>query len=163
MRIRLIGSTVAALLVAGTVGYGQGGMTGAGSLPEGMGSTGARALTPFEEIAGKFKLDEKTQVPAAIEIFNAAATEAGPVGVQILQIRQRILNGHLTGTPADVKAATDEYVAAQAKMSAIEANTFAKVYALLKPNQQKEADKAFVLMAGFFQRGAAPSGRGGRG
>ena len=161
MRTRHIGFGIAALLAALPIVIS--GQTGAGAMPSGMGSEGARALTPFEEVAGKFHLDEKTQVPAAIEIFNAAAAEAGPVGVQLLQIRQRILNAHLNGTPDDAKTAQAEYATAQAKMAAIEANTFAKVYGLLKPNQQKDADKAFALMAGFFQSQGAARGRGGRG
>jgi hypothetical protein len=139
------------------------GQTGRGGTESAvMGGESARALTPFEEFAGKLKLDDKTQQPAAIEIINAAASEAGAVGAQILQIRQRILNAELSGSADDVKAATADYVTAEAKMAAIEANAFSKVLALTKPNQQKDAAQAFALLAGFFQRAAATGGRGGR-
>lgn len=161
MRIRLIGLAVTALMLAApSVPRGQTGSQGAERAL--MGGETVRALTPFEEFAGKLHLDGKTQQPAAIEIINAAASQAGPIGLQLLQIRQRILNGGLSGTPDDVKAATAEYVAVETKMATIEANAFAKVLALTKPNQQKDAPQAFAILAGFFQRTAAAGGRGGR-
>ena len=140
---------------------GGGGITGPGGV-EGavMGGEGPRAMTPFEEFADRLKLDQKTQAPQAAEILNAAAAEAGPVGVQMLQLRQKLLNDDLAGDSADAKSVLDAYTAAAAKMSHIEADAFAKVYALLKPNQQSKAPQAFARMAGFFQ---ATPGRGGRG
>ena len=84
----------------------------------------------------------------------------GPVGVQMLQLRQKLLNDELAGDSADAKSVLDAYTAAAAKMSHIEADAFSKVYALLKPNQQSKAPQAFARMAGFFQ---ATPGRGGRG
>ena len=40
--------------------------------------------------------------------------------------------------------------------------TFAKIYAMLKPNQQANAPQAFAIMAGMFQPSPARGG-GGRG
>jgi hypothetical protein len=143
--------------------FAQGGNAsgaGPGAPPPEMASLAPRALTPFEEFTGKLKLDSK-QDQAAEEIFNAAAREAAPIGVELLQIRQRMLNAALSGTPDDVKAASDAYAAAEAKMAAVEAGTFAKVYALLTPKQQSNAPQAFALMAGFFQSQGAGR-RGGR-
>lgn len=161
---------MAAVLAAGVASIAptaaQDRLTGVGSGNEIAGGVPvARALTPFEEFAGKLKLDEKTQMPAAAEILNAAAAEAAPVGVQLLQIRQKLLNAELNGAPEAVKAATEEYVAAEAKMAAIEGSAFSKVLALLKPNQRsnsKNIAEAFALMAGFFQSQGAARGRGGR-
>ena len=140
---------------------GGGGITGPGSVESSvMATEGARAMTPFEQFADKLNLDEKTQVPQASQIFKAAADEAAPVAVQMLQLRQALLNADLQS--ADVKSVLDQYTGAAAKMSRIEADSFAKVYALLKPNQQSKAAQAFVLMAGFFQSGPVSS-RGRRG
>jgi hypothetical protein len=47
-------------------------------------------------------------------------------------------------------------------MARIEATTFAKVYGLLKPNQQAKAPQAFAEMAGFFQSTPNAGGRGAR-
>jgi hypothetical protein len=123
---------------------------------------GARALTPFEQFADKLKLDSKTQLPAAREILTAAAKDASPVAVQLLQIRQRLLNVALNGNPQELKPVQDSYAAAAAKMAGIEAAAFAKVYATLKPNQQSNAVQAFAVMAGMFQVVAPAGGRGQR-
>lgn len=140
----------------------QGSLTGGGSGNDVIGGMPtARALTPFEEFTGKLKLNQKTQIPAVEEIFTAAAKDAAPVGVELLQLRQKMLNVALSGTPEEMKAAGEAYAASAAKMAAIEASTFAKVYALLDPKQQSNAPQAFALLAGFFQSQA--SGRGGRG
>jgi hypothetical protein len=126
-----------------------------------MGGEVARAMTPFEQFADRLKLDQKTQVQPVAEIFNAAAAQAAPVGIELLQLRQKLLNLELQGS-ADTKPVVDEIAAAAAKMTRIEATTFAKIYALLKPNQQSRAPQAFAQMAGFFQS-TPNSGRGGRG
>ena len=48
-------------------------------------------------------------------------------------------------------------------MAGIEASSFGKVCALLKPNQQSNAPQAFAVMTGIFQpAGAVRGGRGGR-
>jgi hypothetical protein len=47
----------------------------------------ARALTPFEQFAGKLKIDIKTQGAAIEEIFADGAKEAGPVATQLIQLR----------------------------------------------------------------------------
>jgi hypothetical protein len=72
------------------------------------------------------------------------------------------LNAARANHPDDVKAAQNAYAEAAAKVAATEASVFAKVYALLKPNQQKDAPQAFALLAGLFSNASAPAG-GGRG
>lgn len=116
--------------------------------------------TQFQKFAEKLKLDSKTQVPAVGQIFTEALTEAAPVGQQMLVLRQQIVNVALAGKPQDdQKPLVDAYKAQAAKMAAIEARAFSKVYAVLKPNQQSNATEAFALMAGIFE----PQGVGGRG
>jgi hypothetical protein len=80
----------------------------------------------------------------------------------MLQARQRLLNALRAGRAEEAKAAQDVYAEAAAKVAATEASVLAKVYALLKPNQQKDAPQAFALLAGLFSSASAPAG-GGRG
>jgi hypothetical protein len=151
----------ASLALAAWQRGGGGSLTGAGALPEGMVGEGVRQETPFEQFSQKLKLDEKTHVPAAREILLAAAQEGGPVGMQLLQIRQRMLNVALSDKPDDMKAAMDAYTEAATKMMAIEAAAFQKVCAILKPNQQTNAAQAFTILAGLLQAPAPATGRGG--
>ena len=123
--------------------------------------------TPFEQFADRLKLDGKTQIPQAEQIFSEAAKEAAPLGQQMLQLRQRLVNLALDNKPEEMKPVEEAYAATAAKMTAVEGRAFAKVYAMLKPNQQSRATQAFALIAGMFQpaapRGAARGGRRGGG
>lgn len=145
----------------GGFGGGGGGFGGGGGsgLPAGMNAP----LTIAQQFASKLKL-EKTQSPDVDQVLSAAAAEAAPVSQQMLQLRQRMVNAARTNRPEELKAAQDEYAAAAAKAAAIEAAAFGKVYAMLKPNQQKDAPQAFALLAGLFTNATAPAGgaRGGR-
>jgi hypothetical protein len=74
------------------------------------------------------------------------------------------VNVALTGKPQEgQKPLLEEYKGEAARMAAIEARAFAKVYALLKPNQQSNATEAFALMGGVFEPHGAGGGRGRRG
>ena len=128
---------------------------------------GPRALTPTETFMARLKLDEKTQVPQAQEILGAAAREAAPLSTQLLQLRQGLLNAEISKDPAAIKQAIDAYAAAAAKLSSVEAQAFAKIYALLKPNQTSKADDAFeilpvILAPGTPVRGGGSGRFGGR-
>ena len=122
-----------------------------------------------QQFASRLKLD-KTQRPAVDQILTAAATQAVPHAAQMLQARQRLLNALRANHEDEIKAAQDAYASAAAEVARIEGAAFAKVYAMLKPNQQKEAPQAFALIAGLFSNpppgGGVPSdssrGRGGR-
>jgi len=125
---------------------------------------GRQVVTPYQQFANKLKLDGKTQAPAAEQIFTEAAHEAGPIGQQMLQIRQRLLNDMMANKAEDVKPALEAYTEAAAKMTNLEVKAFTKVYETLKPNQQSGGPQAFAAIAGVFQP-ASPGGgrRGGRG
>jgi hypothetical protein len=122
-----------------------------------------------QQFASRLKLD-KTQRPSVDQILTAAATEAAPHAAQMLQARQRLLNALRANNADEIKAAQEAYASAAAEVARIEGAAFAKVYAMLKPNQQKEAPQAFALIAGLFSNpptsGGAPGGssrgRGGR-
>ena len=133
-----------------------------GSDDTGAPGIGLQQRTRFEQFADRLKLDSKTQIPAVDQILSDSAREAAPIGQQMLQLRQQLVNLGLENKPADMKPVVGEYAVAAAKMAGIEARAFAKVYAMLKPNQQSSASQAFAIMAGMFQP-AAPRGRGGRG
>lgn len=120
-----------------------------------------RPKTPMEQIVEVLKLDMKTQVPAVQEIFSAAQKESIPVINQMMQTRQRMVNADLNADAAQQQAEMATYSAAATKMATIEANTFNKLYALLKPNQQSKAPQAFAIMAGIFMpTGPAAPARG---
>ena len=136
--------------------------SGMGSDDTGAPRIGLQQRTRFEQFADRLKLDSKTQIPAVDQILSDSAREAAPIGQQMLQLRQQLVNLGLENKPADMKPVVGEYAVAAAKMAGIEARAFAKVYATLKPNQQSSASQAFAIMAGMFQP-AAPRGRGGRG
>jgi hypothetical protein len=129
-----------------------------------FGNERAQPRTLYEQVADRLKLDSKTQAPAARQLFSDALTEAGPAGQRMLVLRQQMVNLMLANKPDDMKPVTDAYAEAAAQMAGIEARAFAKVYAILKPNQQPSAAQAFVLMAGMFQPPAtgASGARGGQ-
>jgi hypothetical protein len=125
---------------------------------------GRQVVTPYQQFANKLKLDGKTQAPAAEQVFTETAREAGPIGQQMMQLRQRLLNDMLSKRTEDVKPALEAYTEAAAKMTGLEVKAFTKVYEALKPNQQSGGPQAFAAIAGVFQP-ASPGGgrRGGRG
>ena len=137
----------------GGSGAGAGGGGGRSGLPSDINAP----RTIPQQFAAKLKLD-KTQGPAVDQILTAAATQAAPHAAQLLQIRQQILNALHANREDEVKAAQQAYSSAAADLARIEAAAFARVYALLKPNQQKEAPEAFALMAGLFSN--PPTGGG---
>jgi hypothetical protein len=138
-------------------------------ISSGMGQedTGAPRLAldeplPGEKLIDKLKLDGKTQAPEVRLLLMDASREAAPLGQKMLELRQKLINLELQKKTDEIASAVEDYTAAAAEMAAIEARTFAKIYAILKPNQQANASQAFAIMAGIFQP-APPRGGGGRG
>src|SRR5690349_20609496 len=116
---------------------------------------------PGEKLIDKLKLDGKTQAPEVRLLLMDASRDAAPVGQKMLELRQRLINLELQKKADEIAPSVEAYAAAAAEMAAIEARTFAKIYALLKPNQQANAPQAFAIMSGIFQSG--PPRAGGRG
>lgn len=131
---------------------GGGANAGAPSPPQ-------RAPTTFDRFAGRLKLDKKTQLPAVQQAFAEAQKDSAPVGQQMLQIRQQLVTAALANKPEETKAGLEAYTAAAATMAGIEARAFAKVYAMLEPDQRSRTPEAFALMAGMFQPSAPRAGR----
>jgi hypothetical protein len=140
-------------------------------IQSGMGNedTGAPKLAlgdplPGEKLIDKLKLDAKTQAPEVRLLLMDASRDAAPVAQKLLELRQTLINLELQKKPDEIAAAVEAYTTAAAEMVAIEARTFAKIYAMLKPNQQPNATHAFAIMAGMFQPSStsAAGGRGGQ-
>jgi len=136
-------------------------------IQSGMGNddTGAPKLSlqeplPGEKMIDRLKLDDKTQAPEVRLLLMDASREATAPGQKMLELRQQLVNLALQNNANEMKAATDAYAAAATEMAGVEARAFAKIYALLKPNQQPNAPQAFAIMAGIFQ--PSPSRGGGQ-
>ena len=115
--------------------------------------------TPFQQFVNRLRLDTRSQLPAVQETFSAARKEAAPVGQEMLQLRQQLVNLALANRRDDMKPVVDAYAAAAEKMTGIEMRAFASVYATLKPNQQSGGPEAFAVIAGMFHP-SAPRGGG---
>ena len=167
MLVRFFLTAVLAAGLASAQG-GRGGGSGGGE--EGMGGNAGmgggmpqmRRQSRQDMLFDKLKLN-KEQKEQATQILSAAMEKAAPTRDLLSKGRIVIANA-ITGKASEeeLKKMLDEYTAVSATMTGIEADSFAKLYALLKPNQQSKAPQAFELMAGMFSGGGA-SGGGGRG
>jgi Spy/CpxP family protein refolding chaperone len=156
----------------GGMGGGGGQMGGGGGDRGGMGEMGggggggmprAQRASKFDQIAEKLKLN-KEQKEQAQTILDAGREEAGPLRESLMKARLGIADALVNAKGDDeVKKAQEAYAAEVAKMTGVEAKTFAKIYALLKPNQQAKASQAWDLMADIFSSGGRGGGGGGRG
>lgn len=142
-------------------GGGEEGMGGGGGMGGGMPQM--RRQSRQDMLFDKLKLN-KEQKEQATQILAAAMEKAAPTRDLLTKGRVVIANA-ITGKATDdeVKKMLGEYAAVSATMTGIEADTFAKLYALLKPNQQAKAPQAFELMAGMFAGGGMQGGGRGRG
>lgn len=172
MLVRLM---VTGLLAAGLV-LAQGGRGGGGGGDEGMGGMGgdrsggggmgggmprAQRQTKAQVFADKLKLnrDQKEELQ---KIFGEESQKARPIAETISRGRQAIATAMLQKkTDEELKPLMAQYTTVCAQMTALEAETFTRVYALLKPNQQKNAGQAFELLGGIYMPTVVP-GRGGR-
>ena len=165
--------------MATTLAFAQGGGGMGGDDTGGMGGTGGRGggmgddtggmprmqrQAPFDTFADRLKLnkDQKTEALAAV---SDALKESGPLRQQLLQAKLNMAKAMLGGASADdLKKIEDAYASLAAQVTGIETKAFAKVCALLKPNQQGKAASAFELMAGMFtvSAGGGAGGRRGR-
>jgi hypothetical protein len=161
---RLVISLVSALALAAVLTAQEEGGGGGGAFAGGAeGGGGIRPPTRFEQFIGKLKMDPKTQGPLVTAMLEEASKDASPIGQEMAKLQNDLVNAILLNKPeTEIKAIVDAYTVAAAKMTGLEARTFAKVYALLKPNQQGGAVQAFDLMAGWLQP-PPPGGRGGGG
>jgi hypothetical protein len=151
---------LAALLAAGFASaQGKKGGSGSSGMTPGMGAP--RAQSKLDQIADKLKLS-KEQKEEAGNILNAAAESAGPLNQQIANGRQKITEAMVNGSDKgdDYNKLMGAYTAVLAQMDSVESTAYGKIYALLKPNQQKNGEPVFAeVMAGMFMRSGGGSGR----
>ena len=177
VRLMLAASLVVGLAAAqgrggggGGGGGDEGGMGGAGGMGGGMEGGGgmprAQRQTKAEILMDKLKL-KQDQKEEAVKILVEAAKKAAPIADQLSKGRQMIGTAILQKkSDEEIKPLTDLYAKVAAQMTAMEAEAFGKIYATLKPNQQKNAAQQFELMAGMFMPQAVAGrgmGRGGQG
>jgi Spy/CpxP family protein refolding chaperone len=146
-------------------GGGEEGMSGGGGMGGGMPQM--RRQSRQDMLFDKLKLN-KEQKEQASQILSAAMEKAAPTR-DLLNKGRIVIANAITGKAGEdeVKKMLGEYAAVSATMTGIEADVFAKLYALLKPNQQSKAPQAFELLAGMFAGGGMQGGggrdRGGQG
>jgi len=150
---------LAAAAFAQRGGRGGSGMSDAGN----YNPAPAQPKTKLDLFAAKLKLSSE-QVEQVNAILVATTQQMAPVRAQIDKSRGEIASAMLTGkSPEDLNHLLEAHTALEAQMDAVEADTFAKVLALLKPNQQAKAAQAFEFLAGAFDRGPGHGGGGRRG
>jgi hypothetical protein len=153
----------------GGMGGEEGGMGGAGGAGgggmDGGGMPRAQRQTKAEIFMDRLRL-KSDQKEEAIKILSEAAQKARPLAEQINRGRSAIGTALLQKkTDEEMKPLMEAYTKICAQMTALEADAFGKIYASLKPNQQKNAAQSFELLGGVFMpQAAAGGGRGmGRG
>ena len=165
-RLLLMAMLATTLVFAQDEGAGGGGGGRGGGGGGGMGGGGMpriQKLSKLEMFVDKLKLN-KEQIEELLKTLEAGREEAAQLLRPIDEGRAAIVNAMLNSRTDAVKKGVDDYAALRSKMVAIEAKTFAKVYATLKPNQQSKAAQAFEFLAGMFDAGALAGrpARGGR-
>jgi hypothetical protein len=169
-RILLTAIASATLVLAqggGDMGGGGGGMGrggGGGGDMGGGGSPMGRAAKPSqgEQLVSKLKLN-KDQTNETETILQNGLQEATPVRQQLAQARQALAGYLVDGKADEADKALKAYTDLQTQMIVVEAKSFQKIYALLKPNQTSKAGEAFDLMGGIFDPPASRGGGMGRG
>jgi hypothetical protein len=135
----------------------SGGRGGGGGDMGGPGPMMPRRTNKVEQIADKLKLNKEQKEDFA-KILSAARERAMSVRTEMDKARADLAGAMIDGSPEKVSNFTAAYATVAAKMTAIEADAFGKIYAELKPNQQGKAEQAFELMAGVFSAPAAGGG-----
>ncbi len=160
----LLAALLASTLASAQRGGGGGGRSrGGGDDMSGMGAMRPQRQTRAQQFADKLKLnnEQREQVDT---IFRGVLEKAASVRSQVDKSRADIAGALIDGKSADeVKKMMEAHAALEAQMDLIETDAFAKICAILKPNQQAKAGQAFELMAGLFDRSIGGGGGGGRG
>ena len=157
----LLAAVLTAALAPAQRGGGGGGRGGGMDSDEMSQMRPAQRQTRFDLFADKLKLN-KDQKENALTALGEAFAESAPVRQQMEKSRVAIAVALIDGKSGDeLKKLMDDYTAAVAQMTGIEAKVFAKLYAALKPNQQSKAAQAFELMAEALDITAGGRGAGG--
>jgi hypothetical protein len=138
-----------------------GGRGGRGS--EGMGGGAARfqRQTRFDIFCDKLKLngDQKSQVRSLIM---EAGQETAPLQQQLLKAREGLAGALIANPGSQMDQLLAQYTPLAVQLAAVEARTFGKICALLKPNQQARAGQAFESYVALYEPSMNRGRRGGR-
>ncbi len=163
----MLGRLLLAALVAAALASAQGRRGGGmGDDMENMQTMRAPQPGKAYLLAERLKLDKDQKVQLQ-SILTAAAEEAGPLRTEMGKARVALAGALIEGKgDQNVQQAQAAYSALAARMAGIEAKAFAKICAMLKPNQQSRAVQGFELLAGLMEErggGRETTGGGGRG
>lgn len=162
MLVRILLTALLAIGVASAQrgGGGGGGSKGGGGGGGGMGGFGAQRQSLTDVIADKLKLS-KEQKEELAPIISSGREAAGPLVGQINQGRTVIAQAIVQGKSGEeINQMMSQYTDLLAKMAAVEATAYAKIYALLKPNQQSKATAVFdEQMSGMFMSAGGRRGQ----
>jgi hypothetical protein len=157
----LVTAALAGGLASAQRSGGAGGMGGMGGDAAMSGTMSpVRRQSKQDILFDKLKLN-KGQKEEATKILSAAMEKAAPTR-DVLAKGRVIIANTITGKASEdeLKKLLGEYATVSATMTAIEAEAFGKLYALLKPNQQAKAPQAFEVLAGIFDGGGQGRGEG---
>lgn len=122
---------------------------------EGGGGGGGRAMrtrgvSKFDQFADKLKLsaDQKIEVRT---IIMDAAKETGPLQQQLMKARESVAGALIAANTEQTDQALAQYTPLAAQLAVVEAKSFGKIFALLKPGQQAKAGQAFELLAEIYE------------
>lgn len=161
MSMKLLVVALLAVTLASAQGKKGGGSKGGGGgdMPASMMSRPSKA----EQLVDKLKLSNE-QKQEVQNIVNAAFEQSLPLRQQIDQGRVNIAGALIGGKSGEeINKMMGDYTILVAQMTDIEAKTFNKIYASLKPNQQAKAGQAFELLVAVLETPNPGGGRGGRG
>ena len=155
----MYGKLLLTLFMAAGLALAQGGRGRGGGMEDMENMASMRSAPPGRDelLAEKLKLD-KDQKLQLHDILMAATQETAPLRSQISNARVQLATAIIEAKSDDsIKQAQQAYSSVAAQLAGIEEKTFAKIYAMLKPNQQSRASQGFELLATMFEQ---PAGRG---
>jgi len=120
----------------------------------------SRRPSKLDQLADKLKLNADQKAEARTIIMDAGR-ETGPLQQQLTQARQNLAGALIAGNSEQAGQALAQYTPLAAQLAAVEAKSFAKICAMLKPGQQAKAGPAFTILAGIYE--PAPSQNQDRG
>ena len=141
-------------LVLASIGFAQGkGSKGGGGNTSGAGMMGTAPPSKFETISNALNLN-KEQKKAVKTMLEAAAKEATPLRDQLAKARIAIADAiQAKKSDDEIAQAVNAYAALATPMSALEINTFAKIYASLDETQKANKNgvgAVFAMMKNLF-------------
>jgi hypothetical protein len=148
---------LSAALLAAALACAQRGGTGGRGMDEETGggrATPSRRPSKLDQLADKLKLNADQKAEARTIIVDAGK-ETAPLQQQLMQARQNLAGALIAGNSEQADQALTQYTPLAAQLAAVEAKSFAKICAMLKPGQQAKAGPAFTFLAGIYE--PAPS------